>query len=50
MLLALKKMVKSGATGIPAKMEVVEQMMGEVDTDGDGQVIFSLSLRFTLNV
>ena len=37
-LLALKKMAKSGASVIPAKMEIVEKMMAEVDTDGDGQI------------
>ena len=37
-LKALMNMNKQGVTLIPATMEMVENMMKEVDEDGDGQV------------
>ena len=37
-LKALQSMNKAGVTLIPATMEMVENMMKEVDEDGDGQV------------
>ena len=37
-LLALKNMNKQGVSLIPATMEAVDKMMGEIDVDGDGQI------------
>jgi CRP-like cAMP-binding protein len=37
-LQALKNMNKQGVSLVPATMEAVDKMMGEIDADGDGQI------------